>query len=365
MQYLLIALLLFTQSALAETIVYGPWVHRLNKPIVINKDNTYIELQPGAVLRGVDPIVKIKGPVSNVGISGGGTLEGGVTVDGGVTNISLQNFNITLAENAIIIFGQSGGCRNLQITGLNIYNVGEGIVFRNCQDFSILNNTISDMWEQDGIEPINSQRGIISNNRITNPGTNNSAIDVFVNKTTTPGELAEVSSLTISNNILTRTTPGFYASGINIHGNVVGANLRGNQIIGTFGNGIRLIEKPQNITITDNILRDINVGISVEGGENLIITNNQFTNIYKWSIVTGAQIAPPVFVLNNKFSGNAIHIVANTSVTADANTFSGAGWAILNSSNPVMNVTNNEFLGPYSISKPNASNLFKINNIGE
>jgi hypothetical protein len=365
MRFLFIALLMLTESVLAGTLVFGPGVHYRTKPIVINTSNTFIDLQPGAVLRGVDPIVIIKGPVTNIGISGGGTLEGGVISYGSVTNISLQNFSITLAENAVFIAAQSGGCRDLRITGMNIYNVGEGIVFRNCQSFLIDNNTISDMWAQDGIEPINSQRGIISNNRITNPGTNNSAIDVFVNKSTLPGELAEVSSLTISNNILTRTTPGFYASGINIQGNVVGANLRGNQIIGTFGNGIRLLEKPHNITITDNIFRDINVGISVEGGENLIITNSQFTNVYKYSIATGTQIGPPVFVLNNKFSGNAIHIVANTSVTADANTFTGMGWAILNGWNTVMNVTNNEFLGPYSISNPSAPNLFKINNIGE
>lgn len=365
MRFLFLVLVMFSESVLAGTLVFGPGVHNLAKPVVINTDNTYIELQPGAVLRGVDPIVIIKGPVTNVGISGGGTLEGGVLAYGSLGNISLQDFNITLAGNAIQIVGESGGCHNLRVTGMNVYNVGEGVLFRNCQDFYIYNNTISDMWDQDGIEPVNSQRGIISNNRVTNPGTNNSAIDVFVNKSTYPGELAEISSVTITNNILTRTTPGFYASGVNIEGNVIGVSLRGNQITGTYGNGIRLIGKPHNITITDNVFRDINVGMSVDGGENIIISDSQFTNIYKWSIVTGVQTAPPIFILNNNFSGDATHIAGSSNVTIDGNTFSGQGWAIANGTNPAMSVTNNEFLGPYSISKPTASNLFKINNIGE
>lgn len=362
---LIIALLMFTQSVLAETLVFGPGGHYLTAPVVIDTDNTYIKLQPGAVLWGVDPIIKIKGPVANIGVYGTGMLEGGITVSGGVTNLSLENITITRANQAILVWGQIGGCQNLRITGLTIHDVGEGILFRNCQDFYISNNTVSDMWAQDGIEPINSQRGIISNNRITNPGTANSAIDLFVNKSTVPGELAEISSVTISNNILTRTTPGFLGSGINIHGNVVGVNLRNNQIVGTFSRGIKLIDNPRNISITDHIFRDVDVGISVNQCENLIITNSQFIDNVTWSIVTGNQIGASVIVVNNLFSGDAVHIAGNMSATIDANFFKGKKWAISNGMNPVLNVTNNNFRGPKSISNINASNLFTSDNKGE
>jgi hypothetical protein len=362
MRILVAALLLFSESVSAETLVFGAGVHNLSKPVVINANDTSVEIQPGAILRGVDPIISIKGPVNNIRIHGGGTLEGGVHASGGVTNVLLEDFIVTLATNAVLIKGHMGGCKNLRITGLTIHNVGEGVVFRNCQDFFVFNNTISDMWAQDGIEPVNSQRGMISNNRVTNPGTNNSAIDVFVNYSTVPGELAEVSSVTISNNILTRTTPGFYASGINIDGNVVGANLRGNQIIGTYAWGIRLLKNPRNISITDHVFRNLNAGVAVGVVESLVIADSHFIDIARWSIITGTQMGPPAIVVNNQFSGDANHIVANASVAVDANTFSGIGWAIVNTANPVAIVTNNNFSGPNTIYKPDASNLFMENN---
>ena len=362
---LILALLMFTQSVSAETIVFGPGNHHLTAPLVIDTDNTYIELKSGAVLWGVDPIITIKGPVTNIGVYGTGTLEGGVTAQGGVTNLSLEDITITNAEYAVLVWGQFGGCRDLRITGLTVQNVGEGILFRNCQNFNISNNTVTDMWAQDGIEPINSQKGIISNNTITNPGPANSAIDLFVNKNTVPGELAEISSVTISNNILTRTTPGFLGSGINLHGNTTGIILRNNQIVGTFSRGIKLIENPRNISITDHIFRDVDVGISVNQSENLIITESRFINNVTWSIVTGNQIDASVIVVSNRFSGNAVHIAGSMSASIDANIFFGNGWAINNGTNPVLNVTNNEFRGPRSISKINASNLFKSGNTGE
>lgn len=362
---LILTLLMFTQSVLAETLVFGPGDHYLKKPIVIKTDNTYIELQPGAVLWGVDPIVIIRGPVANIGIYGTGTLEGGITAHSGVTNLSLDNFTITDAENAVLVWGQTGGCKDLRIAGLTVQNVGEGILFRNCQDFNILNNTVTDMWAQDGIEPINSQRGIISNNTITNPGPANSAIDMFINKSTVQGELAEISSVTVSNNILTRNIPGFSGSGINIHGNVSGVNLRNNEINGSFSRGIKLIDSPRNISITDHIIRDADVGISINQGENLIITNSQFIDNVTWSIVTGNQIGPAIILVNNMFSGNAVHVAGSMSATIDANIFDGADWAISNGTNPVLNVTNNDFRGPKSISKINRSNLFTSNNINQ
>lgn len=361
---LLIALLTFTQSVLAETLVFGPGVYDLTTPVVIDADNSYIELQPGAVLRGVDPIIIINGPVKNIGVYGHGTLEGGVRTIGAVINLSLENFTITLATNAVLIDGQ-GSCQDLRITGLTIHDVGEGIVFRNCQDFSITNNTIRDMWAQDGIEPANSQRGVISNNRVMNPGPGNAAIDVFVNTATSPGELAEVSSVTISNNILTRTIPGFLTSGIDINGNVVGVTLQGNQIVGTFKNGIRLLKGSRDISISDHIFRGLRTGISLVQCENLKITDSQFIDITKWSIVTGTDIKGPVIIQGNLFSGDAQHFAGAADATIDANIFMGNGWAIANGFNPVINAINNDFRGPKSISSPNASNLFTRDNIGE
>lgn len=375
---------------LGHAVTFAPGIHNITETILIDTDNTYIELMPGSILKavGIDTIIQIGNgtPLSNVGVYGKGKLEGGkngIRAVGTLTNVSLTGFEVEGAQTiAVRIDGHFGqGCKLLSINSLYVHDCAEGIVFRHCQDFSVTNNIVFNMTGQDCIEPANCQRGIISHNRIKNPGTGNSGIDVFVNTTTNNNEIAEVSGVVISNNVIYRDeVNGYRPRGITLDGNVTNVTIEANDISGTYSMAIYLMKNCNSITVSNNPIHNVGGGIMVnKAKENIQIEGNPFKDVTGWNVLLGPS-AGGIALRNNIFVGGSptraqVHITGSptdgvSSHLIDGNVFSNegsqeiAGWGIANAGNPRLSVTNNDFTRITNvITSPYASNLVMRDNL--
>ena len=234
---------LFLVPSLAFGLTFEPGNYNLTKTITVSSDNEEVWVKAGAVLTGVDPLITVRGPVDNVRIHGRGRLEGGIRTFGDVRRLTIEDLEITNVGNAILINGHTGSCPDLTIRNLYIHDVGEGILFRNCDRFSVTHNRVLEMSAQDGIEPINSRNGIVAYNICKNPGTSNSCIDLWTNETLGVGEtVAETVNVLILGNILIYDrADGYKPAAIMVDDNVRNVIFRDNMLIGPWKRKLHLL----------------------------------------------------------------------------------------------------------------------------
>jgi len=106
-------------------------------------------------------VIKVRGPVKSLKIKG-------ITIDDGIGDcISIRGDAKNRAENVVI-------------DGTTCKNSGEGIVIQNTNFIRVINNTLINMTEQDGIEPAgNTTNFIVSGNSVDGTSNLNDCIEVF------------------------------------------------------------------------------------------------------------------------------------------------------------------------------------------
>lgn len=325
------------------------------KAIHINNSNITLLIEGGATIKLADGsrsntsgenIIRIgdgSTALSGIRVVGPGIIDGNVAnnpstasigsgadvrVTGPITDLILQTLAINDSYgDAIRIDGQSAASRASQITidGIHADGCGEGIVWSYADRVVCVNNVITNVTLQDGVEAIGSDHFVIANNYIEGHSSN-SAIDLF-----TPADADDTYGLVASNVIVTA------GAGININsgggsdlhdvtviGNIldlsgtstaiaidVGTTVLSQRVLIGANNiygakdGVTVGAAADDITIADNLIRGSNeMGVRVlDGATKTDIIDNAIFDVVQFGVQVSQ--ANDVRIAGNRLQGCA------------------------------------------------------------